>query len=260
MILLPLSFWFLVLACFGLIVGSFLNVVIYRCNTGKSIARGRSQCFACGKALQWYELIPLFSYLAQSGRCRGCRSRISWQYPAVELATALLFVGSYWLVGLSLSLPFYLAILSLLVAIVVYDLRHQIIPDGLVYTFIALATLESLLGGSLSPLINHLLAGILFFLAFYALWRVSSGRWMGFGDAKLALGVGLWRGISDGFSSLVLAFWLGAAVGLALLALSRWRWVKKRFNIKSELPFAPFIILGLLLNLFLNLHVLSFFL
>lgn len=251
--------------CFGLIVGSFLNVAILRYNTGAGL-RGRSRCLACARTLRWPELLPLFSFAIQRGRCRSCSSKISWQYPVVEGLTGLLFILIFTQFGSSLAaLPLLLAhlvIASLLVVILVYDFRHKIIPDGLVFAFVGLALLSGLLDFSLLRFVNHLLAGGLIFGFFYLLWRVSRGRWMGFGDAKLGLGVGFLLGLAGGISAIVFAFWIGAVVSLVLMGLSRAlgrsRW-RSRLSFQSEIPFAPFIILGLWLNLFFSLYVSNFF-
>ncbi|MEK7650641.1 MAG: prepilin peptidase [Patescibacteria group bacterium] len=245
----------------GLIVGSFLNVVIYRYNTGRSVSTGRSQCFACSHTLSWYELVPVFSFLAQGGRCRACQSAISWQYPAVELANGVLFVALFQhFLGVSLGKPLFLlsaVIFSLLLVITVYDLRHKIIPDGLVYAFIIFALIFSNWPFTqIVPTIffQHLVSGLVLFLFFFFLWWVSSGRWMGLGDAKLALGVGFLLGWPGALSAIIFAFWSGALFGVLLILLKA-----TKINLKSELPFAPFIVLGLLLNFFFNLNVLTVF-
>lgn len=249
---------------FGLIIGSFLNVVIYRYNTGMSVG-GRSQCLACGKTLRWYELVPVASFLFQQGRCRGCGSKISWQYPAVELITALAFTLIWQLSVASGDKLFYFVTFSILIVIAAYDLRHLIIPDGLVYGFIVLAFAHVILLSrsdldSFWPvLINHLLAGIGLAAFFWILWFISRGKWLGFADGKLALGIGLLLGPVAGVSAVVLAFWIGAVAGVALIIISR---LSARFGyvtMKSELPFAPFLIIGLALTIFLNLNVLNFF-
>ena len=173
---------------FGVIIGSFLNVVIYRFNTGAGV-HGRSMCLSCGKQLSWYELIPLVSFAFQRGRCRACRSKLSWQYPLVELCTGLIFLGAFLSHGLSLMLPYLFIQLSLLMVIAVYDLRHTIIPDVFAYAFAALALsalLVKLVGGVSDSWIE-LLAGPALFTPFALLWWCSNGAWMGFGDAKLAL-------------------------------------------------------------------------
>lgn len=275
----PMSF---IIAVFilGLLVGSFLNVVALRYNTGRLrqalFGGGRSHCFSCDKTLAWYELVPVVSFLAQGGRCRGCKSRLSWQYPLVELLTGCLFVIAFLheAVGAhSFGLLLALVILSLLVVIGVYDLRHKIIPDALAYALAAIALLYSVTrllpvspdGGfaafaaildfhALSQAIFWLLiAGPALFLPFYALWKVSGGRWIGLGDGKLALGMGWFLGFSGGVSAVVLAFWLGALVAVGILVIQRCGPhlcqflglnIATRWHMKSEIPFAPFLIVG----------------
>ncbi|MDD5050413.1 MAG: prepilin peptidase [Candidatus Pacebacteria bacterium] len=254
---------------FGLIVGSFLNVVILRYNTGTTIG-GRSYCFSCGKTLHWYELIPLLSFLIQLGKCRSCKAKISWQYPLVELSTGILFALTL------LSFPvfssrdlfilfFYLIIESILIVITVYDLRHKIIPDALVYTFAFLS-----LGAIFVPALHatrytfyDLLAGpILFLFPFFLLWFISKGRWMGLGDAKLSLGIGWFLGLAYGISAIILGFWIGAGVSLLLLLVQKIAKGKTplisglgNLTMKSEIPFGPFLILGALLVLFLRIDI-----
>ncbi len=250
---------YLLVFVLGLVVGSFLNVVIYRYNTGRGVARGRSQCLSCTKTLRWFELVPLFSFLFQRGRCRSCLSKISWQYPAVELASGVLFVLLFQhFLGVDWGKPLFLlsaVIWSLLLVITVYDLRHKIIPDGLVYAFGGLALWSAFLGPGGAGVVNHILAGLALFAFFFLLWWFSGGRWMGLGDAKLALGVGLLLGPAGALSAVILAFWLGALVGVGLLIYGRLSGRGKSFTMKSEVPFAPFIILGLWLNFFFNFYV-----
>src|SRR3989344_6080488 len=273
------NIWSISLCIFllGLFIGSFLNVVIYRYGTGGwwrgRGKAGRSKCFSCGKTLAWYELVPLLSFLIQRGRCRGCRSRIAWQYPAVELLTSLGFLAVWQLFASPLFLfpnpyflvPVYWLIISLLIIILVYDLRHKIIPDGPVFAFIGLSLVATISRSFLAGVTGldwhllgaHLLTALVFFLFFWALWYFSGGRWMGFGDAKLVVGVGLLLGPSLGASAIVLAFWSGALVGVGLILYGklRLRWLALAGRrgasptMKSELPFAPFIILGLALAL-----------
>lgn len=257
---------------FGTIVGSFLNVVILRYNTGRSVA-GRSACFSCQTKLRWFELLPVVSYLTLGGKCRTCRARISWQYPAVELLTGVIFLltarQSFVPAGFSASAigavelgGFFLDLIcfSLLMVILVYDLRHKIIPDAFVYGFIVTALLRIffLFGGFefSAEMLWHLAAGPILLLPFFLLWHFSKGRWLGLGDGKLVWGLGWFLGLAGGASAVLLAFWIGAAVALlslALQALGRNKFFRryalfgrgKRLTMKSELPFAPFLILGL---------------
>ena len=252
---------------FGLIVGSFLNVVTLRFHSGQSVG-GRSHCLSCGKNLAWYELLPVASFVAQGGRCRGCRSKISWQYPLVELLTGLLFVLVFVRFGQTSDwreVSFWLVVISLFVATVVYDLKHKIIPDLFVWLLGILALLRLILLSEFDNKISNLLSDykmvILGGLAaggvFLLLWLVSRGRWLGFGDVKLALVVGFLLGPLQVFSALILAVWIGAVVGLVLVVLTKTGLFgfKKYFTIKSELPFAPFIILGVILNLLFQVNV-----
>jgi prepilin signal peptidase PulO-like enzyme (type II secretory pathway) len=246
---------------FGAIVGSFLNVVALRYNTGMGL-NGRSACFTCRKALSPLELVPVLSWFFQKGRCHGCKAPVSFQYPLVELSTAVLFSLSYAVGYSGAALAYLFLAFSILTVIVVYDFRHTIIPDAFSYSFIALAGLGLFLGHDLSsisslPTLLDLLAGPLLFLPFWFLWAVSKGTWMGFGDAKLAWGIGWFLGFWHGLSSIILGFWIGAAVGLTLLILKKLlgRKMKGRYTMKTELPFAPFLILALLITFFTGLSV-----
>jgi len=240
---------------FGLIIGSFLNVVALRYNTGRTIG-GRSFCFSCSKTLRWYELVPVFSFISQGGRCRHCHSKISWQYPLVELSTALLFLFTFLKFGdVTVDCVYYFVIWSLLTVIVIYDLRHKIIPDGMVYTFAILAAVHLLFN---SPSGANLLSGALLFLPFYLLWYLSDGKWIGLGDGKLALGIGYSLGLVDGLSAIVLGFWLGAVAALIILGPMKWLSPRsRRLTMKSEMPFAPFLILGMILIFFFRWDILG---
>jgi leader peptidase (prepilin peptidase)/N-methyltransferase len=246
---------------FGLIVGSFLNVVIYRYNTGMTLG-GRSMCFSCGKTLQWYELFPLFSFVVQRGKCWKCKSHISWQYPLVEFITGLLFLGSYIVAENIVHFIYLLISMSLLMVISVYDFRHKIIPDLFAFLFAGFALIYTvylfIISGNSEMFLKYFLAGPLYFTPFAALWYFSKGKWMGFGDAKLAIGMGWFLGIENTYIAMLIAFWTGAIVGLILVAKAKiqqlsqhwWqRWWNGRYmsvTLKSEIPFGPFLILGLL--------------
>lgn len=248
---------------FGTIIGSFLNALLFRFRTGRSMA-GRSQCMSCGHTLSWYELIPIASFVLQRRRCRSCGARISWQYPLVELATGVLFVSVLSTSGATIEAGLMLIISALLVFIFVYDLRHTIIPNPFVYGFIGVSAVTLFVNGNeitTSPALWDVLAGPILSSPFFLLWLVSRGRWMGFGDGKLAWGVGWMLGLSAGISAFVLSFWIGAVVGVGLILLQR---LGKHalfggapLTVKSQIPFAPFLITAALLVFFFDVSVLS---
>ncbi len=234
----------IVFGLFGLIVGSFLNVLILR--NGVRTAAGRSSCMSCAREILWFDLIPVLSWICLRGRCRFCHSKISAQYPLVELLTALLFafVGAAHLP----ILPTILALLvsSILIATMVYDFRHTIIPDAWVWSFNALALfsvfLSTLWSGPRLPDIGvSVLAGPIVAAPLFALWLVSRGRWMGLGDAKLALGIGWLLGPFDGIAALLLAFIIGAIVGIALIALSSFKLRNIAYEFTHTLTLASLI-------------------
>ncbi len=252
--MIPLTF-----GLFGLIIGSFLNVLIIR--HGVRSLGGRSSCMACGESLAWSEMIPVLSWIILRGSCRHCRARISVQYPLVEALTALLFV----LIGGSVSagaypeaLPLvlvYLAIAAFLVAITVYDFRHTIIPDSWVYSFATLALVSTALNNiphDSVALLGVLFAGPLAASPLFLLWLVSRGRWMGLGDAKLALGIGWLLGPSLGIISVFFAFIIGAIVSVGILiplphlirffGLASLDKLRGGFTMRSEIPFGPFLV------------------
>ena len=240
---------------FGLIVGSFLNVVILRWNTGMTISKGRSRCFSCGKTLDWYELIPLASFFLQRGSCRKCGSKISWQYPLVELGGGLAFVFAYihtsgaFYSGLAFaSFILTAALLCLYIVVVAYDMRHKIIPDFFSYlagiVSLCLIGVDWAATGAIDP--YRLIAGPALFLFFWAFWYFSKGTWMGLGDGKLALSMGWALGLSQGLAALMLSFWIGAIISLAIMAFQRIKNGKSKLGMRSEIPFGPFLILGFL--------------
>ena len=254
--------WILYTFFFGLgaIVGSFLNVVIYRLHTGKSLG-GRSHCMSCGEALLWYELVPVVSYLFLRGRCNMCSSYIPSRYLVVELLTAGLFILAWHVFSHDpIMLILSLLLFSILVIIFVYDMRHTIIPDDMTIGVGLIATLllgyQYVLTHDVTALLMHVGAGIAAALFFWGLWYVSNGRWIGFGDVKLALPLGAIVGGSGAFSMIVFSFWIGAIITLLILGLqyltrkgtTQLFFFGAPLTMKSEVPFAPFLLAGFLLT------------
>jgi prepilin signal peptidase PulO-like enzyme (type II secretory pathway) len=251
----------------GTIIGSFLNVVIYRFGSGRSVSHGRSMCMTCSKTLQWYELIPVLSFVLQRGRCLRCKSTISFQYPLVEVSTGIIFalIAFHFLPYLSYSYPLFVflvilfsLIFSLLIVITVYDIRHKIIPNKLVYLYAFISFLSIFINTTsdslfVKPTFGALVAGPLCALPFALLWLISRGKWMGLGDAKLILGIGWMLGITGALAALTLSFWVGSVVSLAIMFFA-----KRSMTMKTQIPFAPFLIIGTAIVFFFNLNIFSF--
>ncbi len=261
----------------GTIVGSFINVVGLRFNSGLSISKGRSKCFNCNNTLNWYELVPIFSFIFLKGKCNNCKSRISFQYPLIEFLVGVVFVGiaarqiGLWPLYSSfengllysgfLSL-YYALIFGILFVITIYDFRHKIIPDSLVYLFIFLSFSKLLFFIYLKyPNVGgqdlfDLASPFILFIMFASLWLVSSGRWIGFGDAKLVLGIGALLGFVYGISAVILGFWVGALYSIYLLVQSRLS-KSNDVTMSHEVPFAPFLVLGTIVVFLFRLDVMG---
>jgi len=266
----PSYLWSIYAFSIGVIIGSFLNVYIYRFHTGKSLS-GSSHCMSCGKDLRWFELIPLISWLALRGRCNKCGSLITSRYFLVELVTGLLFLLTLTITTDIISIVLWWYIFSVLVAITVYDLYHFIIPDRLtIYISIATILLFSYqnlyLTNSFDNVLPTLAAAVLGSLFFYVLWFVSKGKWLGFGDVKLALPLGVLVGPAFVFSFVALSFWVGAAISLAIVGFNKVKMGKDHLQIdqiaitmKSAVPFAPFLVASSLIIIFTNFNALALF-
>ncbi len=277
---------------FGLIVGSFLNVVICRIHSGEDLVKKRSHCPKCGHTLSWKELIPVFSFIIQRGKCRECGEKISWQYPAVEIATGLLFLLVFNLIEHSLLITNYSLLINLLflwfiagglIIIFVYDLKHYIIPDKILFPAIVMTGLARLFGiwqfgysGFIwnlsvsynSPsggwggyfgiwhfgnLLDALVLGLIVALFFFALYFFSRGKALGFGDVKYTFFMGLFLGWPGIFTGLFIAFILGAIIGLAFI-------VAGKKGMKSQLPFGPFLVTGTFAALFWGYEFINWYL
>jgi len=230
--------YLLVFAVFGLVLGSFGNVLIFRLPHGNSVS-GRSHCPHCKKVLVPLELIPVVSFLLQMGKCRGCGAKISLQYPLVEIASAFLFMFGFLLPGFH---PLPLAFLSIalwwLLLIAIIDIRTQLIPDLLTGIAAIFGLLFQLMHGQF-PIFAPLAA-----IAFFGIqWIVSKGRWVGSGDIFLAGAIAFILGyLSETIWCILIAYMLGAVWGIILLA-------RKRETMASRIAFGPFLILSAFLVL-----------
>lgn len=227
-------------APFGLVIGSFLNVVAYRLPRGESLVKPRSRCTACGEEVRAYDNVPVLSWLFLRGRCRHCGVRISSRYPVVELLTALVF-GLVVLVrgadaGLLLDLPF----VAMLIAVANIDLEHRIVPNRILLPMAVWGVAASAVVRP-HALPELLIAGAAAFSALL-LTAIVHPAGMGMGDVKLAGVMGLYLGLSV-VPSLLIAFATGALVGIAIIARHG------AAGRKKGVPFAPFLALGGLIGL-----------
>lgn len=242
---------------FGVCVGSFLNCVIYRLEEKKKIT-GRSFCPSCKHKLRWQDLVPVFSFLFLRGKCRYCRKKISWQYPVVEIATGLVFLLIFSAQGgpargwnfLGLAFLFYIA--GSLIIIFVYDLKHYEIPDKVLFPAIIVTLVFQAIAGNL-PIIDYLLAVLVSAGFFFLIFWFSKGKWLGFGDVKLAVLMGFLLGFTNVLVALFVAFFLGAIIGIILMVL------QKR-GLKSEIPFGPFLVLGTFLAMLAGSQIIQWYL
>ena len=257
----------------GLAVGSFVNVAILRFGFFES-PQARSHCMACASQIRAFDLIPVFSFLFLKGKCRACGSALSVQYPIVEILVAALFVLAYKTAPPLIELWSLLAFLSLLIfisgliALVVYDIRHTLVPMPFVWLLIASASaaslFRSLFSHSFAPLLDSFWGGLALSGFFFAVYVLSRGRGMGLGDAYVAGAVGILLGLFRGIEAVMFAVWIGTAVYLLVMALSSLlRRVRlfggfARVTMKTELPFIPFLAFGALLALFTDLSPLAF--
>ncbi|MEI6362929.1 MAG: prepilin peptidase [Actinomycetes bacterium] len=243
-----------ILGGMGLIVGSFLNVVIYRVPLGLSIVSPGSACPSCHAPISPRDNIPVLSWLLLRARCRSCGAHISARYPLVEAATALLWVAlGWWAIGETIDpvLPLLLVIASAGVALTMIDIDHHRLPDAIVLPLYPVTVVGLAFAGLVShswPLASTAIGAGVWLLLIGGLWLLTGGRGMGFGDVKLApvLGATLgWIGVGAALVGLLAAFVLGGLVGIVLLASGR-------AGRKAKLPFGPFLLIGALVGLFIG--------
>ena len=255
---------------FGSIIGSFLNVCIYRLPREESIAYPRSHCTSCDQSISFYNNIPILSYLFLNGKCSNCKSKISLRYPIVEILTGLLFLATVWSFGLTTQTLFYLIFLSSIVAITFIDLEHMIIPNVITYPGIIVGILYNALktdwdnsSESISkfsfgiqdffsllnelPILNSLFgvilgAGILLVIA-YSYEIIKKRQGMGMGDVKLLAMIGAFFGWEGVLFVIFLGSILGSVIGISII-------IAKRGDLKYALPFGPFLSIAAVIYIF----------
>ena len=251
----------LIVACagVGLLVGSFLNVVIHRVPRRESVVAPRSMCTSCGTQLAARDNVPVLSWVLLRRRCRSCGEPISVRYPLVELGTAVLFALAALRFGADWALPAYLLCFAMLLAVAVIDLEHYIVPNRIVfpvlYASVPLLAVAAALEGEWDHFLTAL-AGAVLASASLLVINLINPRGMGMGDVKLAVILGLylgWLGLGHVALGLFLGFLLGAVIGVALIALR----LRSR---RDHVPFAPFLAAGTIITVLLGSGILDWYL
>jgi leader peptidase (prepilin peptidase) / N-methyltransferase len=245
-------------ALLGLLVGSFLNVVIHRVPLGESVVHPRSRCPTCGTELAAYDNIPVLSWLILRGRCRTCRTRISVRYPLVELGTGALFATTAWWLGPSLALPAFLYLAAISVALALIDLDVKRLPNAIVLpsygVALVLLLVPAAFDASWPAFLRAVLTGAGLY-AFYFLLAFIYPAGMGFGDVKLAGVLGIYLGWIAWPLTIIAtfaAFLLGAVVGVVVM-------IRSGGGRKTKVPFGPFMIIGTYLALWWGQSVVDWY-
>ncbi len=242
----------LYIALLGLIVGSYLNVVIHRLPLGLSTVKPRSRCPSCSAPIRALDNLPVLSYILLRGRCRSCGAGISWRYPLIEAVTALLLVGCYIAFGLSPQAVLAAVFVCLMIVLAMIDYDHMILPDritwpGIAFGFLAHAILVVLLrlpwSHMLEPLGGFLLGGGMTLAIYGTWWLIRREEGLGLGDAKMLALIGTFLGWKAMLVAFFFAVLSGSIVGVVLMS-------RNGQGMQTKLPFGAFLALGALLALF----------
>lgn len=260
-------FWIVVLAgVLGLMCGAFVNIFWLRTPDGLAFTSGRRKCVTCARPMHMKDHFPLVSYIVLQAKCRACKSIIPWQYPALEIAMMVLFMGfAYQIVTQNAGIPFFAhgdadavglflrngILAMLLLPIFIFDYRASIIPDRLsIPAMIVALSLNAVLGvDPLAMLFGGFLLGAFFAIQYLA----SRGTWVGGGDIRLAMVMGFLLGSELGVFALLVAYALGALIGTYLILV-------RRRSLRSHVPFGTFMVLGTFISLFFGNAVIEWYL
>jgi leader peptidase (prepilin peptidase) / N-methyltransferase len=226
---------------FGAMVGSFLNVCVYRLPLGKSIVYPPSGCPTCGRELTWYENVPIVSWLALRGRCRTCATPISIRYPLIEALTAAMFGVAFWYYGPGLLLLARLILGCALIVLFAIDLEHHLLPNAITVPGIILGFVFSVFTdvGWQASLIGLIAGGGILFAIAEIYYRIRHEEGLGMGDVKMLAMIGAFLGWKLMMLTLVLASFSGSLIGVLLIAT-------RRGTMKYALPFGTFLAIGAL--------------
>jgi leader peptidase (prepilin peptidase)/N-methyltransferase len=240
---------------FGAVIGSFLNVCIYRLPRGRSVVRPGSACGACGHMLSWFENIPVVSYVMLRGRCRACRAVISFRYPLVEMVTAIMFAAAWWYYGPGAMLASRLVLGCALIVLFAIDLEHHLLPDVITLPGIAVGLAFSLVTelGWLASILGILVGGGVLWAIAEGYYRVRHEEGLGMGDVKMLAMIGAFVGWKLTLMTLMMASFAGSLVGILLI-------VSRRGGMKYALPFGTFLAMGAALAATVGPDVLTWYL
>lgn len=234
----------------GLIIGSFLNVLIYRIPLKLSSIKGYSFCPKCNHRLNWIDLFPLFSWIFLGAKCRYCKAKISFRYPLVEVLNSLCYLAVYLKFGLSIQTAIYLIVLSSLITLAFIDIDHFIIPDRFHIIILVSAIILAIFTRELS-IIERIIGLFAVSLPIYIIALITGG--MGEGDVKLFAALGFLLGWKLILTTMLFASISAAIIGITLMAL-------KKANKKTEIPFGPYIVLGSIISLFFGNELINLYL
>lgn len=251
---------------YGASLGSFANLVADRLRV-KTVLKGRSQCLHCSHKLTWKELVPIVSFLYQKGRCKKCKTKLSYSYLWSEVLSGLLISilptvianqvdvftsPSALIYGVFLFFIFSISI-ALCMAIVIYDLRHMLVPLELALVLLIIGMVATLARQYFYHFnIFDFFSGVIVAFPYLLMYLISKGKWVGMGDVFMYAALGFLIGLPMGASMFFYSVWIGSLVALMLMILH-----KKDYNLKSEIPFTPFIVIGFLLALYSHADILS---
>lgn len=239
----------IIIFIYGILIGSFLNVCIYRIPRNENITTTRSHCMTCGYVLKWYDLIPIFSYLSLRGRCRKCGEKISPQYPLVELINGLCYVLVFYIHGITLEGLLFALLTSSLIVLSVIDFRTYEIPVGINIFILILGIVRVIF--DLNHITNYVLGFVSVAGFLLILYLLTKGKGIGGGDIKLMAGVGLLLG----YKLAILSFILGCIIGSVIHIIRM-----KRMGADRILAFGPYLSLGIFITMLYGDQIITWYL
>jgi prepilin signal peptidase PulO-like enzyme (type II secretory pathway) len=241
----------------GAAIGSFTLVIVNRLHVAP-IINGRSKCLSCSKKLAWYELIPVISYLIQRGKCRACEAKIGYEHVLVEVVYGLLYILLYSLFlkdkGINITSAwwavYYSAMFVVSGVLVMYDLRHRLVPEYFLYAFVVLSAVMMMVRFFMEHNVYEFMTPFILSVPSFFLYHITKKRGIGLGDVVLFSGVGMFLGTEAALASLIISVWSAAIIGITLQMFN-----SRQYHMKYALPFVPFMIIAMFFVLFTDINV-----